>query len=73
MKNILLNRKILECLFPFCHFVHLSTRIPSYTILSCTEQNPKYCSYLEHTNGSKKDVEQMDNGTSYRGGMYVEV
>lgn len=51
----------------------LGPLIHSYTALSCTEQNPKCCSYLVHTNGSKEDIEQVDNGTSYRGGVCVEV
>lgn len=44
-----------------------------FTPLPCTEQTPKNHSYLVDTNGSKQDVEKMDNGISYRGGMYVEV
>ena len=65
--------------FSLCHFVHLSTLTPPCPALSKTLNTvllfffSKYCSYLAYTNGSKQGVEQMDNGTSYRGGMCVEV
>ena len=65
--------------FSLCHFVHLSTLTPPCPALSKTLNTIlfffflNYYSYLAYTNGSKQDVEQMDNGTSYRGGMCVEV
>lgn len=36
VKNILLNRKVLECLFSLCHLVHLSTLTPPCPALSKT-------------------------------------
>lgn len=65
--------------FSLCHVAHLSTLTPPCPALSKTLNTillfffSKYYSYLAYTNGSKQDVEQMDNGTSYRGGTCVEV